>query len=353
MRKFNKKSAITFIAALFMSAIGTPHAARATTSTITCVHQDQIKEGRIYACGDGTCCAPSGAQCLTYCPDVMDPPEVTVVISVEDAGKSSVYTCIDEVYKNEYTCPDDGTVASDGMEPQNCDEKEYFCYWSRTSGTVYQKRRTYSCTTCPTGYKLVKATKTNSQLDCKITYGTCEKIACYNTECADITTWTDVSGSEGMQMQCNTSTDKCEYKCKYAYYDSSYVFHESPSEAKPSCKKCPSGALCNNNKISCNIGYYLTRTGGLSGGVIMGNYTYSCNQCPAVSNNVGDTIYGTTSARIYNDNEVFDDVKVKSSVTLCYIPPDVHITTKEGHEYRFKSNCNYSPGSGVVIVPGN
>ena len=173
MRKFNKKSAITIIAALFIFAIGTPHAARATTSLDPCPISGW------YNCGKN-CCAPSGAQCLTYCPDVMDPPETQVVISVEDAGKSSVYTCIDEVYKNEYTCPDDGTVASDGMEPQNCDEKEYFCYWSRTTGTVYQKRRTYSCTTCPTGYKLVKATKTNSQLDCKITYGTCEKIACYN-----------------------------------------------------------------------------------------------------------------------------------------------------------------------------
>ena len=351
MRKFNKKSAITFIAALFIFAIGTPHAARATTSTITCVHQDQIKEGRIYACGDGTCCAPSKAQCLTYCPDSMPDPE-PIPYTVSDAGKSSVYTCTDTsnaTDPGEYSCSEDVTLDASAS---NCAEETYFCYYSWTTSGQRPERRSIYCKTCKTGYKFSTKTYTNPY-DCKVTFPTCEKIACYNTECADITTWTDVSGSEGMQMQCNTSTDKCEYKCKYAYYDSSYVFHDSPSEAKPSCKKCPSGALCNNNKISCNIGYYLTRTGGLSGGVIMGNYTYSCNQCPAVSNNVGDTIYGTTSARIYNDNEVFDDPKVKSSVTLCYIPPDVHITTKEGHEYRFKSNCNYTPGSGAVIVPGN
>ena len=309
MRKFNKKSAITFIAALFMFAIGTPHNGLA---------------------GDVSCSSLGGVQQVWY-------------ESVSCASGAS----------------------SAGSYGSNCATRRDFCY-----GEVYQGQPTginvYSlseCATCKSGYRLKEITEIDNlgaAGSCHVTYNTCEEIppapACEGLPCEGYTKSNpkDDTSNPGRQIYCDISTDKCMYRCESGYYDSSYVFHESPSEAQPTCKECPSDhALCSNNKISCNIGYYLSRTGGLSGGVIMGNYTYSCNQCPAVSNNVGDTIYGTTSARIYNDNEVFDDAKVKTSVTLCYIPPDVHITTKEGHEYRFKSNCNYTPGSGAVIVPGN
>lgn len=386
MRKFNKKSAITFIAALFMSAIGTPHAARAVgidcsdsmsdtwyeeqscssslSNTNSCLSGKDICYQMVYqgtpqgsikgeksctSCPDGYRLTEQSESIGNGCTFTYNVCEKIFPYSVTDASSTDNYTCSETTYAGgSYHCPSSTTSAGIGS---HCSETDYFCFQSNN----VTHKITY-CTKCPSGYRLQKTTQTS--YGCKITYDTCERVYCMDLPCEGHTRANpkDDTSNPGRQIYCDispdSSTDKCMYRCDSGYYDSSYVFHESPSEARPSCKKCPSGASCYNNKISCNIGHYLSRTGGPSGGLIA-NYTYSCNRCPEVSNNAGFSIYGTTDGRIYNDNEVFDDVKVKSSVTLCYIPPDVHITTKEGHEYRFKSNCNYSPGSGVVIVPGN
>ena len=286
MCKFNKKSAITFIAALFIFAIGTPH--NGLAGYVSC---------------------PSSGQ----------------------------------IWYESVTCTS-GAIST-GSYGSNCATRSDFCY-----GEVFQGQPTgrnvyklSDCATCKSGYRLKEITEIyelTAAGNCYVTYKTCEKRpACEGLPCEGYTKSNpkDDPSNEGRQIYCNTSTNKCEYKCKNNYYNAARN-KSSTSTIGTYCKTCPTNATCTNGEVKCPKDDYLSRiqTGSY--------YAFECNNCPAINGydpHSGLFISGQTSSAIDSTNEVFDTAGAQTTITQCYIPNNAHITTKEGHEYRFKNNCYY------------
>ena len=190
MRKFNKKSAITFIAALFMSAIGTPHAARAVgiycsdsmsdtwyeeqncssslSNTNSCRSGKDICYQMVYqgtpqgsikgeksctSCPDGYRLTEQSESIGGICTFTYNVCEKILPYSVTDASSTDGYTCSENTYAGgSYHCPSSTTSAGIGS---HCSETDYFCFQSNN----VPLNITY-CTICPSGYILLKTTLT-------------------------------------------------------------------------------------------------------------------------------------------------------------------------------------------------
>ena len=286
MRKFNKKSAITFIAALFIFAIGTPHNGLASDLSCPSTTSQSWYEG---------------VPCIS------------------------------------------GAISA-GSYGSNCATRSDFCYGEVYQGqpTGYHVYKASECATCKSGYEIKTVSEPIDVFGevCHIYYNTCEEIpVCEGLPCEGYTKSNpkDDPTNVGRQVYCNTSTNKCEYKCKNNYYNAARN-KSSTSTIGTYCKTCPTNATCTNGEVKCPKDDYLSRiqTGSY--------YAFECNDCPSIASYNGhyiSSISGQTSSAIDSTNEVFDTAGAQTTITQCYIPNNVHIGTKEGHEYRFKNNCYY------------
>lgn len=108
-------------------------------------------------------------------------------------------------------------------------------------------------------------------------------------------------GDYDTPAECTTYTIQ-DYTCETGYYG-------SPTSSSTGCTICPSNATCDGGPtFSCNKGYYKN-----------GN---SCTRCPS-------TTYSTTAS------------SGATSITSCYIPSNVSITSSVG-TYEFINNCYYT-----------
>lgn len=246
----------------------------------------------------------------------------------------------------------DSTIRKDSGVPdaENCETSARGCFrqtglpnQGTTYGAIYSV--TY-CTSCKPGYELKTITADSSRVyECSIIYDTCVKSEtppsepCEGLPCEGYTKSNpkDDPTNVGRQIYCNTSTNKCEYKCKNNYYNAARN-KSSTSTIGTYCKTCPTNATCTNGEVKCPKDDYLSRiqTGSY--------YAFECNNCPSITSyNPHSSLFisGQTSSAIDSTNEVFDTAGAQTTITQCYIPNNAHITTKEGHEYRFKNNCYY------------
>ena len=161
-------------------------------------------------------------------------------------------------------------------------------------------------------------------VDCVVTWEECVKdTPCDGLVCEGMSSWGSYSGTSSThnQTRCNSSTNKCEYRCVNGYYDKGgAIVVGNPTKR---CAACPPNATCSNvanPDISCHAGYYL-----VSEGSAISGYTKTCPACPTLGlNNVtGISRPGSTS------------------ITRCYIPPLVNIKDTTG-EYQFTTECYYT-----------
>ena len=262
-----------------------------------------------------------------------------------DGGTESFYTCQApgpiavgwdttdwSVPVTGYTGQSD--LASDDPIP-NCKTTTTIEYYGKPNGGMeYGGGKRNTCSACNTGYHLVSHTMPSQrQRDCIVTWEECVKdTPCDGLVCEGMSSWGSYSGTSSThnQTRCNSSTNKCEYRCLNGYYDKGGMINMSNPVKR--CAACPSNATCSNAAtpdISCHVGYYL-----VSEGSSINGYTKTCPACPTLGlNNVkGISRPGSTS------------------ITRCYIPPLVNIKDTTG-EYQFTTECYYT--TGVQAVPAN
>ena len=219
------------------------------------------------------------------------------------------------------------TLDSDDTIP-NCKTMEQISYTSDPTGpgtVTYGSHWRYSCAECNSGYhKRSHSMPSTVVVDCVVTWEECVKdTPCDGLVCEGMSSWGSYSGTSSThnQTRCNSSTNKCEYRCLNGYYDKGGVLNMSNPVKR--CAACPPNATCSNAAtpdISCHVGYYL-----VSKGSSINGYTKTCEQCPSLGlNNVtGISRPGSTS------------------ITRCYIPPLVNIKDTTG-EYQFTTECYYT-----------
>ena len=307
-----------------------------------------------YNCGMN-CCAPTAEQCDDYC----DGSATILSYKVTDASSTDSYTCSTTTYTGGSTnCP---SSTQSGGTASNCSASNYFCYQykSKTASTYTKRKQTY-CTSCPSGYELQKTTVTRSGTGCKIQYNSCVKAAttpCANLACAGKTVWTNLTDTYygvGTQYRCNTSTNKCEYRCRAGYYNAAT---DAPRHTY--CQRCPSNVIdgsCNAatqyGNICCDTGYYLGKSRGVrpkdpdSSAVQLTQYyyIYTCTRCPEINGVYGTTPSNSCPAILGNSGTTID---------TCYIPSGVDIDDNTG-TYEFTGDCNWDPDvqTGTIIGPG-
>ena len=416
MCKFNKKSAITFIAALFMFAIGTPHAARAVgidcgvstsdtwyeerncssslSNTNSCRSGKDICYQMVYQGtpqgsikGEKSCTScPSGYRLTERSESIGGPGctftynvcEEILPYSVTDANSTDSYTCSTTTYAGGSTyCP--SSTQSGGTAASNCSASNYFCYqYKSKTASAYTKRKQTYCTSCRSGYELQKTTVTRT--GCTIEYNTCVKVTpCDGLACEGMTTWRNDTSTAGTQMhrqiRCDTSTNKCEYRCRTGYYNASYaqdaIDLTDGGQTLPSivCKACPThdGIMsCSNaggGAVCCNSGYYRnvtettctipTGTGGVS--LRPKCYTANCIKCPTL---------GLNEVEAESLLLCYPTLSEGSDIEKCYIPKDTDITDSTG-TYIFEGDitdeCYWDPdvltgiigpgGGGTIVTP--
>ena len=224
------------------------------------------------------------------------------------------------------------TLDSDDTIP-NCKRMERISYTSDPTGSGVQVSGggwRYSCAECNSGYHTYSLSMPSTMVvDCVVTWEECIKdTPCDGLVCEGMSSWGSYSGTSSThnQTRCNSSTNKCEYRCLNGYYDKGGAIVVGGAKR---CAVCPSNATCSNvatPDISCHAGYYLVSEGNSING-----YTKTCPACPTLGlNNVkGRSTYGSTS------------------ITRCYIPPNTNIKDTTG-EYQFTSNCYYTTGASVA-----
>ena len=261
-----------------------------------------------------------------------------------DGGTSSMYTCRAPNMgtptgwdQTDWSVPVSGftgqsDLASDDPIP-NCKTTTTVSYYSDRAGFYVGAHKRNTCSACNTGYHLVSHTMpSTSAQDCIVTWEECVKdTPCDGLACEGRTSWMNVSG-QNYQTRCNTSTNKCEYRCKSNYYNAGgMMMIGSP----PNCKACPAHAECRipDNPPCCDGGYYLIdhnyaeATGGI---VVTRPKDYECLRCPSIGG-----VYGETPARC----PTFPPTP--SFITWCYIPSNINITVTEG-TFQFTKNCPYT-----------
>ena len=253
-----------------------------------------------------------------------------------DGGTSSVYTCRAPNMgtptgwdQTDWSVPVSGftgqsDLASDDPIP-NCKTTTTVSYYSDRAGFYVGAHKRNTCSACNTGYHLVSHTMpSTSAQDCIVTWEECVKdTPCDGLVCEGMSSWGSYSGTSSThnQTRCNSSTNKCEYRCVNGYYDKGgAIVVGNPTKR---CAACPPNATCSNvanPDISCHVGYYL-----VSEGSAISGYTKTCPACPTLGlNNVtGISRPGSTS------------------ITRCYIPPLVNIKDTTG-EYQFTTECYYT-----------
>ena len=300
--------------------------------------------------------------------------------SASDASSSDSYTCSTTTYAGgSPNCPSSTTS---GGTASNCSASNYFCYrYKSNTASTYTKRKQTYCTSCQSGYTL--KTTTVTRLGCKLQYNTCVKTAttpCDGLTCEGMTTWRNDTSTAGTQMhrqiRCDTSTDKCEYRCRAGYYNASYnqdaidiANGGAQSSAIIACKVCPSHAgimSCGNTSaMCCNIGYYRNVTTGRcnipmeigSGSLTVNCYTSDCIKCPTL---------GLNGVEAQTPGLCYGTLSEGSEIDICYIPLDTNVTDSTG-TYVFEGDitdqgCYWDPdvqtgtigpGGGTIITPAN
>ena len=294
--------------------------------------------------------------------------------SASDASSTDNYTCSTTTYAGGSTyCP--STTASGGTA-NNCSESSYFCYqYKSNTASAYTKRKQTYCTSCPSGYTL--QTTTVTRLGCKLQYYTCVK-ACDGLACEGMTTWRNDTTTLGNQLhreiRCDTSTNKCEYRCRANYYNASYnqaaidLTDGGQTAGTIACKACPTHdgiASCSNaggGAVCCNGGYYrnvtkttctLPTSTGVS--IIANCYTANCTKCPTL---------GLNEVEAESKLLCYPTLSEGSDIENCYIPKDTDITDSTG-TYIFEGDitdeCYWDPdvqtgiigpgGGGTVVTP--
>ena len=261
-----------------------------------------------------------------------------------DGGTSSVYTCRAPNMgtptgwdQTDWSVPVSGftgqsDLASDDPIP-NCKTTTTVSYYSDGAGFYVGAHKRNTCSACNTGYHLVSHTMpSTSAQDCIVTWEECVKdTPCDGLACEGRTSWMNVSG-QNYQTRCNTSTNKCEYRCKSNYYNAGgMMMIGSP----PNCKACPAHAECRipDNPPCCDGGYYLIdhnyaeATGGI---VVTRPKDYECLRCPSIGG-----VYGETPDRCPTVPPT------PSFITWCYIPSNTNITVTEG-TFQFTKDCPYT-----------
>lgn len=337
---------------------------------------DQCQISGWYYCGKN-CCAPTAAQCDDYCSGAVTLPSY----SASDASSTDSYTCSTTTYAGGSTnCP--SSTASGGTA-SNCSASSYFCYqYKSNTASTYTKRKQTYCTSCPSGYELKKTTAT--RLGCKLQYNTCVKAAttpCDGLDCEGMTTWRNDTTTLGNQLhrqiRCDTSTNKCEYRCRAGYYNASYaqdaidLTDGGQTAALIACKACPThdGIMsCSNaggGAVCCNGGYYRNVTETTctiptaSAGVSLKPkcYTANCIKCPTL---------GLNEVEAESKLLCYPTLSEGSDIENCYIPKDTDITDSTG-TYIFEGDitdeCYWDPdvqtgtigpgGGGTVVTPSN
>ena len=261
-----------------------------------------------------------------------------------DGGTSSVYTCRAPNMgtptgwdQTDWSVPVSGftgqsDLASDDPIP-NCKTTTTVSYYSDRAGFYVGAHKRNTCSACNTGYHLVSHTMpSTSAQDCIVTWEECVKdTPCDGLACEGRTSWMNVSG-QNYQTRCNTSTNKCEYRCKSNYYNAGgMMMIGSP----PNCKACPAHAECRipDNPPCCDGGYYLidhnyAEAGG--GIVVTRPKDYECLRCPSIGG-----VYGETPDRCPTVPPT------PSFITWCYIPSNTNITVTEG-TFQFTKDCPYT-----------
>ena len=380
MRKFNKKSAITIIAALFMFAIGTPHAARAVgidcdvsmsdtwyeeqncssslSNTNSCSSGKDICYQMVYQGtpqgiikGEKSCTSCPDGYRLTEQSESIGGPGCTFTYnvceeilpySVTDASSTDSYTCSTTTYTGGSTnCP---STTTSGGTASNCSASNYFCYrYKSNTDSNYTKRKQTYCTSCQS-----------------------------------VTTWRNDTTTLGTQLhrqiRCDTSTNKCEYRCRGGYYNASYaqdaidLTDGGQTSGLIACKACPThdGIMsCSNaggGAVCCNSGYYRnvtettctipTATAGVS--LRPKCYTANCIKCPTL---------GLNEVEAESMLLCYPTLSEGSDIEKCYIPKDTDITDSTG-TYIFEGDitdeCYWDPdvqtgiigpGGGTVVTP--
>ena len=261
-----------------------------------------------------------------------------------DGGTSSMYTCRAPNMgtptgwdQTDWSVPVSGftgqsDLASDDPIP-NCKTTTTVSYYSDRAGFYVGAHKRNTCSACNTGYHLVSHTMpSTSAQDCIVTWEECVKdTPCDGLACEGRTSWMNVSG-QNYQTRCNTSTNKCEYRCKSNYYNAGgMMMIGSP----PNCKACPAHAECRipDNPPCCDGGYYLIdhnyaeATGGI---VVTRPKDYECLRCPSIGG-----VYGETPDRCPTVPPT------PSFITWCYIPSNTNITVTEG-TFQFTKDCPYT-----------
>ena len=192
------------------------------------------------------------------------------------------------------------------------------------SGIFTGTRWRNTCMICDDNYGTVQYSQRSTALnDCRVIWNECEKLSgCLLEVCEGMSSWGTYSGtsSNHNETRCNSSTNKCEFRCADGYYNKGgTIIMGSPKR----CAECPPNADCSNTTqpyVECHAGYYLVSKGNSISG-----YTKTCEQCPSLGqNNVkGRSAYGSTS------------------ITQCYIPLNTDILDATG-TYLFTSDCHYS-----------
>ena len=330
-----------------------------------------------YNCGMN-CCAPTSAQCDDYCDGGS---ATTSSYKVTDASSTDSYTCLTTTYAGGSTnCP---SSTPSGGTASNCSASNYFCYrYKSNTASTYTKRKQTYCTSCPSGYELQKTTVTRSGTGCKIQYNSCVKAAttpCDGLACEGMTTWRNDTTTLGTQLhrqiRCDTSTNKCEYRCRTGYYNASYaqdaidLTDGGQTSGSIACKACPThdGIMsCSNaggGAICCNSGYYRNVTETTctiptaSAGVSLRPkcYTANCIKCPTL---------GLNEVEAESLLLCYPTLSEGSEIENCYIPKDTDITDSTG-TYIFEGDitdeCYWDPdvqtgtigpgGGGTIVTP--
>ena len=202
---------------------------------------------------------------------------------------------------------------------------------------------------------------------------------CPNLPCAGKTGWTNFTDTYygvGTQYRCNTSTNKCEYRCRANYYNASYaqdaidLTDGGQTIGLIVCKACPThdGIMsCSNTgggAVCCNGGYYRNVTETTctiptaSAGVSLSPkcYTANCIKCPTL---------GLNEVEAESMLLCYPTLSEGSDIEKCYIPKDTDITDSTG-TYIFEGDitdeCYWDPdvqtgtigpGGGTIITPAN
>ena len=256
--------------------------------------------------------------------------------SVTDTGESSTYRC-----SQNSVSASTGT-ADNSLSPvtntTGCSATAKIGYLSRNITNMNDYTSAYKeyCTGCITGSKLTTATDTSSfATDCAVTWTYCKRI-CQGTACEGYTTWRNDTGNAYRQIRCNTSTDKCEYKCKTNSYNPGSQIVGNP----PNCKKCPDHAECYGTTTPpcCDVGYYLIDNNYIPptpGMVTLARpKDYDCLRCPSVAGSDPEVI-GTTTYVCYLE------APTPSYITSCYVRSGTTVNVPEGTFTVTGGDCEY------------